>query len=154
VAKGVAYAVTKHRFRMAIVYRYAQARNLMVVGAANRTEWLTGTFTKWGVDHCADVMPLIHLYRSQLERIAKAIDVPAAIRDKSADPDLLPGVNDKGALLGGFHTADQILYGIEQGVDEDALIHAYGRKPVEQILNLWQLSMHMRESPYQIQASV
>ena len=54
VAKGAAYAVTKHRFRMAVVYRYAQARNLMVVGAANRTEWLTGTFTKWGVDHCAD----------------------------------------------------------------------------------------------------
>jgi len=150
VAKGVAYAMTKHRFRMVLVYRYAEARNLMVVGAANRTEWLTGTFSKWGVDHCADVIPLVHLYRSQLESIAETIGVPDYVRDKPADPDVMPGIDDKGALLGGFDTADQILYGVERGVSKDDLVRAYGREKVEKIVNMWEMSKNMRESPYQV----
>ena len=46
VARGVAYGIAKHRVRMATLYQYAEVHNLMVVGAANRTEWLTGTFSK------------------------------------------------------------------------------------------------------------
>ncbi|MHA1483072.1 MAG: NAD(+) synthetase, partial [Candidatus Heimdallarchaeaceae archaeon] len=59
---------------MVKIYQYANQHNLMVVGAANKTEWLTGTFCKWGVDHCADIMPVIHIYRSHLEEIAKYLE--------------------------------------------------------------------------------
>ena len=45
-ARGNTYGMTKHRIRAALVYQYAELRNLMVVGAANRTEVLTGTFCK------------------------------------------------------------------------------------------------------------
>jgi NAD+ synthase len=150
VAKGAAYALAKHRIRMVMVYQYAEVHNLMVVGSANRTEWLTGTFSKWGVDHCADVMPLLHLYRSQLEQIAEYLDVPDAIRSKAADPDILPGINDKSALLGNFFQADHILYALEQGTDKQELYQIYDQDNVDQIMNLWQLSKHMRESPYQL----
>ena len=92
LAKGNAYAVAKHRMRMVMIYQYAEIHGLMVVGAANRTEWLTGTFSKWGIDHCADIMPLLHLYRSQLEVVAKHIHVPESIRTKAADPDVMPGI--------------------------------------------------------------
>jgi NAD+ synthase len=150
VSKGIAYAIAKHRIRMVVLYQYAELHNLMVVGAANRTEWLTGTFSKWGVDHCADVMPLIHLYRSQLEALAAYIQVPDSIRTKAADPDVIPGIDDKGILLGSFAIADRILYGLEMKVDQDQLFYAYGKENVERIMNLWELSKHMRESPYQI----
>jgi NAD+ synthase len=148
-AKAVAYVFSKHRIRMTIIYQHAEVHNLMIVGAANRTEWLTGTFSQWGVDHCADVMPLIHIYRSQLEHIAEYLQVPEVIRNKPADPDFLPGVNDKGALLGSFALADQILYGLENGVAIDELCQAYGKENVEKILRLRELSAHMREVPYQ-----
>ncbi len=150
VSKGIAYAIAKHRIRMVVLYQYAELHNLMVVGAANRTEWLTGTFSKWGVDHCADVMPLIHLYRSQLEALAEYIQVPDSIRTKAADLDLIPGIDDKGILLGSFAIADRILYGLEMDVDQDQLSHEFGKENVERIMNLWELSKHMRESPYQI----
>jgi NAD+ synthase len=150
VSKGIAYAIAKHRMRMVVLYQYAELHNLMVVGAANRTEWLTGTFSKWGVDHCADVMPLIHLYRSQLETLAEYIQVPDSIRTKAADLDLIPGIDDKGILLGSFAIADRILYGLEMNVDQDQLSHEFGKENVERIMNLWELSKHMRESPYQI----
>jgi NAD+ synthase len=150
-AKAVAYVFAKHRIRMMLVYQHAEVHNLMVVGAANRTEWLTGTFSQWGVDHCADVMPLIHLYRGQLEQIAEYLQVPEFIRTKPADPDFLPGIHDKGAMLGSFTIADQILYGIENDVAIDELYGSYGKENVDKIVQLWKLSAHMREAPYYVQ---
>lgn len=151
LAKATAYVMAKHRIRMVILYQYAEVRNLMVVGAANRTEWLTGTFSKWGVDHCADIMPLIHLYRTQLERIAEYIQIPEYIRKKAADPDIIPTIDDKGELLYSFNLADQILYGIENNIDKNALCQEYGEEIVEHLFSLWKYSKHMRESPYHIE---
>ncbi len=150
IAKGNAYAVTKHRMRMVMLYQYADINNLMVVGAANRTEWLTGTFTKWGIDHCADVMPVLHIYRSQLEQIAEYLDIPDFIRLKFADPDLLPGIENKGELLGSFELADQVLEASENGNSLKDLYEVFGKKNVEKILNLKKLSKQMRESPYHL----
>jgi NAD+ synthase len=109
VARGKAYAMTKHRLRMVLLYERAEIANLMVVGAANRTELLTGTFSLWGCDHCADVMPILHLYRSQLPGLAEYLQVPLEVRSKSADPDILPGVDNKEELLGSFKQTDHIL---------------------------------------------
>jgi NAD+ synthase len=136
--------------RMVMVYQYAEIHNLMVVGAANRTEWLTGTFSKWGVDHCADIMPLLHLYRSQLEVIAEHLNVPEPIRDKAADPDVMPGIDDKGDLLGDFGAVDQVLIGLENDFDREKLILEFGQELVSRIVELNELSKHMRESPYHI----
>ncbi|WP_457556765.1 NAD(+) synthase [Candidatus Harpocratesius sp.] len=113
IAKGNAYAISKHRLRMVKLYQLAELGNLMVVGAANRTEWLTGTFSKWGVDHCADVMPIMHLYRTQVEQLAEYLEIPDWIRNKYADPDVIPSILDKESLLGGFQKVDEILMTVE-----------------------------------------
>jgi NAD+ synthase len=150
VAKGSAYVATKHRMRMIFLYQYAQTHNLMVVGAANKTEYLTGTFIQWGCDQCADVMPIIHLYRSQLDPLAEFLGVPEFLRTKAADPDVLPGVDDKGDLLGSFEIADQILWGLEHGVPEDQLIKAFGESLVVRIKTLFHRSQPMREVPFSL----
>jgi NAD+ synthase len=150
VARGSAYIATKHRMRMVFLYQFAQTHNLMVVGAANKTEYLTGTFIQWGCDHCADVMPIIHLYRSQLQTLAEYLGVPEFIRNKAADPDVLPGVDDKSDLLGSFEIADQILWGVEHHVPEDQLIHAFGEAQVFRIKTLYHRSQPMREVPYRL----
>ena len=150
IAKGNSYAVTKHRMRMVFLYQYAELNNLMVVGAANKTVWLTGTFSKWGVDHCADVMPMIHIYRSQIEQIAEYLEVPDFVRNKYADPDVMPGVDNKGEMLGSFSLVDKILVGSENGFTTSELYEIFGKKNVEQVLTLKKLSKQMRESPYHI----
>ena len=150
VAKGIAYATFKHRMRMVFLYHYAQIHNLMVVGAANKTEYLTGTFSQWGCDHCADVMPILHLFRSQLLPLAEYLGLPEVVRSKPADPDLLPGVDNKGELLGSFEIADQILWGIENGAAEDLLINSFGEDMVSRIKSLYDLSHHMRKAPYTV----
>jgi NAD+ synthase len=150
MARGNAYGMAKHRMRMLMIYRYAEVRNLMVVGAANRTEVMTGTYCKWGVDHCADVMPVMHLYRSQLEKIADHVKVPEYIRNKPSDPDLYPTKIDKGEFLGGFESADQILYNLEKGVGKEVLYKNYEDKMVDQLEALYRLSASMREAPYHL----
>ena len=150
VASGNAYAIAKHRIRMVRLYQFVETHHLMVAGAANRTEWLTGTFSKWGVDHCAEVMPIIHLYRSQVEAIGRYLELPAYLLDKPADPDVIPGVNDKAALLGDFETVDHILAGLELGLSPQALSADYPEETVSRLVDLLSLSRHMRESPYSL----
>jgi NAD+ synthase len=150
VAKGNAYAIIKHRIRMVLLYYHAEIANLMVVGAANKTEWLTGTFSQWGCDQCADVMPIVHLYRSQLKVLADHLGLPEPVRNKPADPDVMPGLKDKGTLLGSFEQADAILWGLENGVDSAELAAHFGREEVERIQSLYNLSAHMREIPHKL----
>ena len=145
--KGNAYGMAKHRVRMALIYQYAELNNLMVMGAANRTELLTGTFCKWGVDHCSDIMPVLHIFRSQLEEMADYLEIPAYIRNKPSDPDLYPTKIDKGDFLGGFKNADQILFNLENKVDKKDLYAVYDQKIVDHVFSLFKSSEHMRNSP-------
>lgn len=149
-AKANAYAMSKHRLRMVLLYQKAEIFNLMVVGAANRTEYLTGTFTLWGCDHCADVMPLVHLYRSQLVPLAMYLKLPGKIIGKAAEPDIIPGLGSKEALLGPFERVDRILVGLEAGLGKDELTQRFGLKDLEKIMRLVKSSRSMRESPYKI----
>lgn len=150
LARGNAYCMAKSRIRMATLYQAAEARNLMVVGAANRTEWLTGTFTHWGVDHCSDIMPLLHLYRTQVERLAQFLGIPEAIRNKPADPDLIPARLNKSQLLGGFEEVDQILVHLENHAAPETLESVYDPAVVKHITSLYNASRYMRETPYHL----
>jgi NAD+ synthase len=135
---------------MVLIYQQADVQNLLVVGAANRTEWLTGTFSKWGCDHCADIMPLLHLYRTQVEQLAEYIGVPRRIRDKPADPDVLPGINNKEALLGSFIQTDHILMQIEAGRSLDDFSQDYDPDAAARIFELYKRSVPMRHVPFHI----
>ena len=147
LAKANAYAMAKHRVRMLLLYQQAEITNGIVVGAANKTEWQTGTFCLWGCDHCADVMPIIHLYRSQLPSLGAYLGVPEDILSKPADPDMVPGADDK-ELLGSFAETDQILWGLENGVKRGELVRDFGQDAVQHIETLYELSRPMREAPY------
>ncbi|MGD8730300.1 MAG: NAD(+) synthase [Anaerolineales bacterium] len=150
ISRGNAYGMAKHRMRMLLLYQKAEIHNDLVVGAANRTEWLTGTFAKWGCDHCADLMPLLHLYRSQVEQLARYVGVPDRILEKPADPDILPGVNNKEVLLGSFEETDQILIKIEAGYDLDHIRKQHDPAAVSRTYELYMLSAPMRHIPFHL----
>lgn len=147
IAKGNVYAIAKHRTRVILTYQYAELRNLMVMGAANLSELLTGTFSKWGIDHCADVMPIVHLYRTQVEELAKFMEIPEFIRNKPADPDVVPGIPDKGSMLGGFATLDKILSAILENTPKSILFDEYGERFVKDLIKLIKHAESMRKIP-------
>lgn len=153
IAGGNAYVHFKHRLRMVVLYLYAELENLLVVGAANRTEYLTGVFTKFGIDGVADAMPLLPFYKTQVRKIAKYLGVPKEILQKPPDPDVFPGFDDKEKLFGdekNKKNLDLILFGLERGLSPLQIAKALGieLKEVTRIQTLVENSRHMRESPY------
>ena len=150
IARANAYISAKHRIRSITLYKEAERFRGLVIGAANKTEWMTGTFTQWGCDHCADLMPLLHLYRSQLIPLAKQMGLPGEIIHKKADPDILPGLDDKGDLLGSFKEADLILWGLENQIPLNDLEERYGKEKVNYIQTLIDNSAYFRETPYSL----
>ena len=150
VARANAYVSAKHRMRAVILYKEAERSRGLVIGAANKTEWMTGTFTHWGCDHCADLMPLLHLYRSQIITLAEHLGLPEDIIHKKADPDILPGLDDKGKLLGSFKEADLILWGLENQIPLPDLEKRFGKEKVNYIQSLVDNSAHYRDTPYSL----
>ena len=93
-------------------------------------------------------MPVIHIYRSQLEEIARYLEIPEYVLNKPPDPDVLPGMPDKEELVGETAVVDQILHALETKSDLLEFYKIYGEDSVNKIISLVELSKHMRESPY------
>jgi NAD+ synthase len=106
------------RTRMVIVYYYANATRRMVMGCGNKTEWLTGYFTKYG-DGAADIMPIAGLYKNQVRQMAAHLGIPESIIRKTPTAGLWPGQSDEEELGVKYDVLDLILYGKEHGMSEE-----------------------------------
>lgn len=71
----VAASNFKQRSRMAMLYYQAEARHYAVVGTPNKHEVAQGFFVKYG-DGGADVLPIAHLYKTQVYQLGRYLGVP------------------------------------------------------------------------------
>jgi len=78
------------RARMVILYYYANLKNCLVVGTGDRSEALIGYFTKYG-DGAADFLPVRHLYKTQIRKLAEHLGISKRIVHKQSSPQLYPG---------------------------------------------------------------
>lgn len=85
----------RQRARLLLAYKYAEEHNLLLVGATHKTERSVGLFAKFGIDDCADIMPLKNIYRSHIFQIGQYIGIPADILNRTPNPDMVPGVTNK-----------------------------------------------------------
>ena len=85
------------RTRMILLYAHANQYNLLVLGTSNKSELLTGYYTKWG-DGASDYAPLINLYKTEVWEIAKRLGVPEKIIKKKPTAGLWIGQTDEDEL--------------------------------------------------------
>ena len=102
----------KSRIRMSILYTYASKMNYIVLGTGNKSELLTGYFTKYG-DGGADMLPIGDLYKTQVRELARKINIKERIINKVPSAGLWPGQKDEDELGIDYELLDKILYGIE-----------------------------------------
>ena len=95
------------RLRMSVLYALAQHHNYLVLGTDNRAEYELGYFTKYGDGGC-DLLPISHLFKSEVFAYAQAVGVPATILAKPPSAGLWPGQTDEGEL--GFSYNDYELF--------------------------------------------
>ena len=82
----VASSNFKQRSRMSMLYYHAEINNYAVIGTPNKHEVEQGFFVKYG-DSAADVMPIAHLYKSQVYQIAEYLEIPREIINRTPTTD-------------------------------------------------------------------
>ncbi|ACJ17260.1 NH3-dependent NAD+ synthetase [Thermococcus onnurineus NA1] len=97
------------RTRMILLYAHANSRNYLVLGTSNRSELLTGYFTKWG-DGASDYAPLINIYKTEVWELAKSLGVPERIIQKKPTAGLWEGQTDEDELGISYRLLDEILW--------------------------------------------
>ncbi len=139
----------KARARMTVLYAEAQLRNYLVSGTGNKSELLTGYFSKHG-DGGNDLQPIGDLYKTQVVRLAQHLGVPQAIVDKPPSAGLWPGQTDEDELGLPYRDLDRVLKGMELNQSPSAIALHTGLA-LDQVMDV---ERRVRQSEHKRKASL
>jgi NAD+ synthase len=97
------------RVRMIVLYDISAREHALVIGTSNKTELLVGYGTLYGDTACA-INPLGDLYKTQVWQLARKLEVPASIVEKTPTADLWDGQSDEGEMGFTYASVDSLLY--------------------------------------------
>ena len=128
---------TKARIRMTFQYEVASALGGLVLGTDHSAENITGFYTKWG-DGACDLAPLFGLNKRQVRKIARFLNAPKSIIEKTPTADLeclSPQKEDERTLGVTYNEIDDFLEG--KSLAQDSL---------KTILSLYNKTIHKRST--------
>ncbi|MEW6621756.1 MAG: NAD(+) synthase [Bacillota bacterium] len=132
---SMAVANIKPRLRMTTLYYYAGLKNYLVVGTGNKSELLTGYFTKYG-DGGVDIEPLGNMLKCQVYQLAKHLNIPEAIIQRAPTAGLWTDQTDEEEMGITYRELDKYL-STQEGPQQVADI----------VDKLFAKSKHKREMP-------
>ncbi|HET9010134.1 MAG TPA: NAD+ synthase [Nitrosarchaeum sp.] len=136
------------RIRANILYYYANAKNYLVLGSSDKSEYLIGYFTKYG-DGASDLVPIISLYKLQVREIAKFLGVPQNIIEKKSSPHLWKDHGAEKELGMSYEDIDSILYCIfdkKLSAEKTAETLQIEKQIVDKVYQLHLNSTHKRDT--------
>jgi len=144
----IAIANLKPRIRMIINYYYANTMNYLVAGTGNKSELMTGYFTKYG-DGGVDFLPIGDLYKTEVWELARYLGVPEKIIKKKPSAGLWVGQTDEGELGITYVKLDTILKALEKGYKPEEIPEKFdvSVEEVKKVVELVEKSKHKREMP-------
>ena len=127
----------KQRSRMSMLYYHAERLHYAVIGTPNKHEVEQGFFVKYG-DGGADVMPIGHLYKTQVYQIAGHLGVPQEIIDRTPTTDTYTAEQTQEDFFYQmpFESMDLIWYGWENGYPA-AEVGAVMNRSMQEIENIY-----------------
>lgn len=132
----------KARIRMSILYAKANEMGGLVLGTGNKSEIMTGYFTKYG-DSGADMLPIGDLYKTEVRALAKELKIPQEIIDRPPTAGLWNGQTDEGEIGMTYDLLDKILIAIEKNKKLDW----FNKKDVAKVKQMIKNSEHKRSLP-------
>lgn len=125
----------KPRLRMTTLYYYAQERNYLVIGPTNKSEFVTGYYTK-NADSGVDLLPIADFVKEEIWDMARSLNIPDIIIDKKPS-----------AGLWGEQTDEEEM-GISYDELDDYILHDKARNKVrEKVDRMYRVSAHKRSFP-------
>jgi NAD+ synthase len=136
------------RERMCMLYDYSAQNSALVIGTSNKTELLLGYGTIFG-DLSSAINPIGDLYKSQIWKLAKYLNVPEEIVNKAPSADLWIGQTDESELGYTYEEIDLFLfYYIDRRYSDDILISmGYSEKMIVDIKSKIQKNQFKRRPP-------
>ena len=137
------------RLRMATAYLAANVTGGIVLGTTNRSERLLGYVTKHG-DGAADILPIGHLYKTQVRELARALEVPEFVIEKPPTAGFLPGQYDRDDLGAPYDVVDPVLrLAIDGGIETPVVADRLGvdESLVQRLLARHDRTRHKRSLP-------
>lgn len=152
LGQAIASYRIKHRLRMVTLYQYAESHNLAVLGCANKTERMVGFFVRYG-DDSGDILPIVHLYKTQVQSLAEYLGIPERILEKAPTPDLFPGLTDEELMRMKYQDLDPILYHLEKNIPPNKITQLLSLPldKVEYVQKIIEFSAYLRQSPYSLE---
>lgn len=137
----------RHIFRRKKLEVVAAERNLVLIGAANRSESQVGWFVKDGIDDLP-IQPMIELLKTQVRQLAKALELPTVVRKQRPSPDMARGLTDEFGIGHSYALVDIAIDALDQRMTKEEIV-ALG-VPLDElndICDLITLSAWKRTSP-------
>lgn len=128
----VASSNFKQRARMSMLYYYAETHYYAVIGTPNKQEVEQGFFVKYG-DGGADVMPIAHLYKTQVYQLAEHLGVPREIIDRTPTTDTYSAeqTQEEFFFQMPYGMVDLITYGMENDYSVEEIAASIGKTEEE-----------------------
>lgn len=134
----VAASNFKQRCRMSMLYYHAERLHYAMLGTPNKHEVEQGFFVKYG-DGGADIMPIAHLYKSQVYQLAEHLGVPEEIltRTPTTDTYTAEQTQEEFFFQMSYQDMDIIWFGLENNVSPEEVGSVVGKtaKEIELIYN-------------------
>jgi NAD+ synthase len=137
------------RTRGVFNYFVANAESRIVLGTGNRSEALTGYFTKYG-DQAVDCNPIGNLYKRQVRQLARHVGVPDDLVEKAPSAEMWEGQTDEEEMGLTYDLLDAILVLHVDGPLSKTATAAtldVSTEPVERVTDLVARSEHKRSMP-------
>ncbi len=132
------------RIRMVYLYEMANKFNGLVAGTSNKSELLSGYFTKFG-DGGSDFQPIGDIYKTQVFQLAKQLNFPSWLIEKKPSANLWEGQTDEDELGISYQNLDKILECIEYlRKPEECKIDGINNREIERIYNIVMKNAHKR----------
>jgi len=133
-------ANVKCRTRMIILFYFANGMRYVVLGSTNKSEFMTGYFTKFG-DGATDFLPLGDLFKTHVRELAERVSIPKIIRNKPPSAGLFEGQTDEEELGISYEMLDPILHGIESGISLETIVEE-NECSVETVRGIFERILH------------
>lgn len=133
----VAASNFKQRCRMSMLYYHAERLHYAMIGTPNKHEVEQGFFVKNG-DGGADIMPIAHLYKSQVYQLAKFLEVPQEIINRTPTSDTYSAeqTQEEFFFQMPYQEMDLLWYGLENGIAAEE-VGKVMNKPTEDIIHIY-----------------
>lgn len=137
------------RVRMCMLYYYANLMHLLVAGSGDKSELLLGYYTKHG-DGGVDLLPIGHLYKSQVRLLAEWLGLPRRIAYKPSSPQLYPEHRAVDELPADYPVLDRVLTGLFELRLEPGEVARRLKVPeglILEVVNRYRSTAHKRRMP-------